>query len=67
MTVPLHHGSVPPPPRRSQEDIRQRREMAAGYYALRGLQSILPLPVAWSELSWAEQERFTGEKCGGET
>lgn len=50
------YNYVPDVPRRSQDDIRQRRQMAAAYYVLRDLRSAPPLVVWWSELSWAEQE-----------
>lgn len=41
---------------RTQEDIRQRRQMAAAYYVLRAFRSAPPWILWWSELPWSKQE-----------
>ena len=41
---------------RTQEDIRQRRQMAAAYYVLRAFRSAPKWILWWSELPWSKQE-----------
>jgi hypothetical protein len=43
-------------PKRSQEDIHQRRQMAAAYYVLRAFRSAEPWILWWTSLTWEQQE-----------